>query len=125
MRTRALIRLAVILSVAGMTTAAFAASANDFKAAYAKAEAAAKQAVKMKTAWTTTDKELKAAKKAADAGKYDEAIKRRRPRQGPGRGLDRAVQGTGQDLGEGRAALTRGRHREEPRREKRCVAATC
>ncbi|MGA7972219.1 MAG: hypothetical protein WCA36_05375 [Pseudolabrys sp.] len=76
MRTRALIRLAVILSVAGMTTAAFAASANDFKAAYAKAEAAAKQAVKMKTAWSTTDKELKAAKKAADAGKYDEAIKR-------------------------------------------------
>ncbi|MEJ2623455.1 MAG: hypothetical protein P8Z80_02610 [Pseudolabrys sp.] len=74
MRTRVLIRLAVILSVAGMTTAAFAASADDFKAAYAKAEAAAKQAVKMKTAWTTTGKELKAAKKAAAAGKYDKAV---------------------------------------------------
>ena len=75
MRTRVLIRLAIILSVAGMTTAAFAASADDFKAAYSKAEAAAKQAVKMKTAWTTTGKELKAAKKAADAGKFDDAVK--------------------------------------------------
>ena len=75
MRTRTLIRLAVILSVAGMTTAAFAASADDFKAAYAKAEAAAKQSHKMKTAWTTTDKALKAAKKAADAGKFDDAVK--------------------------------------------------
>lgn len=75
MRTRTLIRLAVILSVAGMTTAAFAASADDYKAAYAKAEAAAKQSHKMKAAWTTTDNALKAAKKAADAGKYDQAIK--------------------------------------------------
>ncbi len=75
MHSRTLIRLAVILSVAGMTTAALAASADDFKAAYAKAEAAAKEAVKMKYAWTTTASELKAAKKAADAGKFDEAIK--------------------------------------------------
>ena len=75
MRTRTLIRLAVILSVAGMTTAAVAASADDFKAAYGQAEAAAKQAVKMKTAWTTTGKALKAAKKAADAGKFDDAVK--------------------------------------------------
>ena len=75
MRTRALIRLAIVLSVAGMTTAALAASESDFKAAYAKAEAAAKQAVKMKTGWTTTDKALKAAKKAAAAGKYDAAVK--------------------------------------------------
>jgi hypothetical protein len=75
MRTRTLIRLAVILSVAGMTSAAFAASADDYKAAYAQAEAAAKQAIKMKTAWTTTASKLKAAKKAADAGKYDDAVK--------------------------------------------------
>jgi ribosome-binding protein aMBF1 (putative translation factor) len=78
MRTRTLIRLAVILSVVGMTSAAFAASAGDYKAAYAKAEAAAKQSHKMKTAWTTTDKALKAAKKAGDAGKYDEAVKQAR-----------------------------------------------
>ena len=75
MRTRTLIRLAVVLSVAGMTTAAFAASEADFKAAYAQAEAASKQAIKMKTAWTTTAKDLKAAKKAAAAGKYDDAVK--------------------------------------------------
>lgn len=76
MRTRALIRLAVILSVAGMATAALAAPADDFKGVYAKAEAAQKQALKMKNAWTTTANELKAAKKAADAGKFDEAIGR-------------------------------------------------
>lgn len=75
MRTRTLIRLAVVLSVAGMTTAAFAASEADYKAAYAQAEAASKQAIKMKTAWTTTAKELKAAKKAAGAGKFDDAVK--------------------------------------------------
>jgi uncharacterized protein YceK len=75
MRTRALIRLAVILSVAGFATAAFAASADDFKAAYAKAEAANKQAGAMKDQWTTTASELKAAKKAADAGKFDDALK--------------------------------------------------
>jgi len=75
MRTRALIRLAVILSVGGFATAAIAASADDFKAAYAKAEAASKQALAMKTGWMTTDKELKAAKKAADAGKFDAAVK--------------------------------------------------
>jgi hypothetical protein len=75
MRTRALIRLAVIVSVAGFATAAFAASADDFKAAYAKAEAASKEAAKLKTQWTTTTKALKAAEKAGAAGKFDEAIK--------------------------------------------------
>ena len=75
MRSRTLIRFAVVLSLAGMTTAAFAASADDFKAAYAKAEAVAKEAVKMKYAWTTTANELKAAKKAAAAGKFDDAVK--------------------------------------------------
>ena len=75
MRTRALIRLAVIVSVAGFATAAFAASADDFKAAYAKAEAASKELAKLKTQWTTTTKALKAAKKAADEGKFDEAVK--------------------------------------------------
>jgi len=75
MHSRTLIRLAVILSVAGMTTAVVAAPADDYKTAYAKAEAAAKQAIKMKAAWTTTASELKAAKKAAGAGKFDAAIK--------------------------------------------------
>jgi hypothetical protein len=75
MRTRVLIQLAVILSVGGFVTAAFAASADDFKAVYAKAEAASKKSLAMKAGWLTTDKELKAAKKAADAGKFDDAVK--------------------------------------------------
>jgi hypothetical protein len=75
MRTRVLIRLAVLLSVGGFATAAFAASAGDFKAAYAKAEAAIKQAHALKNEWTTTGAAMKAAKKAADAGKFDDAVK--------------------------------------------------
>ena len=75
MRNRFLIQLAIILSVGGLATAAVAASADDFKAAYAKAEAAVKQAHALKNEWTTTGKEMKAAKKAADAGKFDDAVK--------------------------------------------------
>ena len=52
-----------------------AASADDFKAALAKAEAANKQAHALKNEWTTTATALKAAKAAADAGKFDEAVK--------------------------------------------------
>ncbi len=74
MRTPWLTRITVILAIAGPATAALAASADDFKAAFAKAEAANKQAVAMKTAWSTTAAELGAAKKAGDAGRYDEAI---------------------------------------------------
>ena len=76
MRIRGLIQLAVVVSMIGMTSVAMAASAEDFKAAYAKAEAADKQSIAMKTEWTTTAKELKSAKKAAVAGKFDEAVKR-------------------------------------------------
>jgi hypothetical protein len=75
MRTRALIRLAVILLVGGLATAAMAASAEDFQAAYAKAEVANKQAGALKNQWTYTERELKAAKAAADAGKFDDAVK--------------------------------------------------
>jgi hypothetical protein len=75
MRTHALIRMAVILSVAGLTSAALAASEEDYKAAYAKAEAADKEAAKLKHQWSTTAGELKAAKKAAEAGKFDDAVK--------------------------------------------------
>jgi hypothetical protein len=75
MRTRALIRLAVVFSVAGFATAALAASADDVKAALAKAEAANKQAGAMKNQWTTTGRDIKAAEKAVAEGKFDEAIK--------------------------------------------------
>jgi len=75
MRTRTLIRLAVIASVFGFATASFAASEEDFTAAYAKAEAADKEAVALKTQWTTAAGELKKAKAAATAGKFDDAVK--------------------------------------------------
>jgi hypothetical protein len=74
MRTT-LIRIALVLSVAGFATAALAAPADDFKAAYAKAEAANKQAGALKNQWTTTGAALKKAKAAADAGKFDDAVK--------------------------------------------------
>jgi hypothetical protein len=74
MRTRVLIQLAVLLSVGGFATAAFAASADDFTTAYSKAEAAIKQAHALKNEWTTTGAALKKAKAAADAGKFDEAV---------------------------------------------------
>jgi len=75
MRTRILIGLAVAASVAGFGAAALAASADDFKAAYEKAQAADKEAAALKNQWTTTEDELKKAKAAADAGKFDEAVK--------------------------------------------------
>jgi hypothetical protein len=72
---RKLIQLAVILFVAAFVTAAFAASAEDSNAAIAKAEAANKQAADIKNQWTTTAQAIAAAKKAAEAGKFDDAIK--------------------------------------------------
>jgi hypothetical protein len=72
---RNLIRLTVVLAVGAFANTAFAASADDFKAAYAKAEAAIKQAHALKNEWTTTAKALQEAKKAADAGNFDEAVK--------------------------------------------------
>lgn len=74
MRIRPSIKSIAILAVAGMATAAVAGPAEDFQAAYAKAEAASKQAVALKTQWSTTVAALTAAHKAADAGKYDAAI---------------------------------------------------
>ena len=54
-------------------TPALAASEQDFAGAYAAAEKVEKQALTMQAAWTTTEKTLKAAKKAADAKDYDHA----------------------------------------------------
>jgi len=74
MRMRALICSIALASVAALSTAVLAGPAEDFQAAYAKAEAASKQAVAMKTAWAPTGAALAAAKKAAGDGKYDAAI---------------------------------------------------
>ena len=73
MKRTVLIGMALVIGF-GATTA-FAASADDFKAAYAKADAAEKKATAMKTSWTTTVKTLKAAKAAGDSGKFDDAVK--------------------------------------------------
>ena len=78
MRIRTLIQLAVVLSVGGFVTAALAASADDYKAAHAKAEVAIKEAHALRNEWTTTAGEMKKAKAAADAGKFDEAVKHAR-----------------------------------------------
>jgi hypothetical protein len=75
MRIRDWLGLAVMLSIGGLTSPALAASADDFKAALAKAEAADQQAGALKNQWTTTEDALKAAQAAAAAGRYDEAVK--------------------------------------------------
>ena len=74
MYARGLIGLAVILSIGSFANAASAASADDFKAAFAKAEAANKQAGDLKNQWTTTAQQLKAAQAEAAAGDYDVAV---------------------------------------------------
>jgi hypothetical protein len=73
MRMSHLVMAAAMLSLTGLA-AAIAGPAEDFTAAYAKAEAASKQAVAMKTQWLPTAAALAAAKKAGEAGKYDDAI---------------------------------------------------
>jgi hypothetical protein len=66
--------LAAALLVAGATSVLAAGSEADFKAAYAAAEAANKEAGALRNQWTTTSAALAAAKKAAEAGNFDEAI---------------------------------------------------
>ena len=51
-----------------------AATEDDFKAAYAAAEAANKQAGSLRNQWTTTAATLAAAKKAAAEGNFDSAV---------------------------------------------------
>jgi hypothetical protein len=67
---------AVIVSSALLmsgATSAIAASEADFKAAYAAAEAANKEAGSLRNQWTTTAATLADAKKAADKGDFDAA----------------------------------------------------
>jgi hypothetical protein len=73
-RPISLLALATMLLTAGMSSALAAASADEFKAAYAAAEAANKQAGALRNAWTTTVSTLADAKKAADAGNFDAAV---------------------------------------------------
>jgi hypothetical protein len=66
--------LASLLLIAGETTALAAGSEAEFKAAYAAAEAANKQAGQLRDQWTTTAAALADAKKSADGGDFDRAI---------------------------------------------------
>ena len=61
------------LMIATATTA-LAASEADYKAAYAAAEAANKEAGSLRNQWTTTASTLAAAKKAGEAGDFDTAV---------------------------------------------------
>jgi hypothetical protein len=67
---RALLAFAMLIAGAA---GAFAASEADFKAAYAAADAAEKQAGSLRNQWLTTETALKGAKKAADSGDFDAA----------------------------------------------------
>jgi len=67
------IALASTLLIAGATVA-LATSEADFKAAYAAAEAANKEAGSLRNQWTTTAATLAAARKAADSGDFDAGV---------------------------------------------------
>jgi len=73
-RPIALLALATMLVIPGASSALAAASADEFRAAYAAAEAANTQAAALRNAWTTTVSTLADAKKAADAGNFDAAV---------------------------------------------------
>ena len=66
------IAIAILIALAAATPA-LAAGEQDFTAAYAVAAKVEQQALAMQAAWTTTEKALKDAKKAADAKDYDRA----------------------------------------------------
>ena len=63
----------LVLALLNAGAAVAAGSEDDYKAAYAAAEAANKEAGKLRNQWTTTASTLAAAKKAAEAGEFDKA----------------------------------------------------
>lgn len=69
MRNATLASVLVLALTAGAALAA--GSEDDYKAAYAAAEAANKEAGKLRNQWTTTATTLAAAKKSAEAGEFD------------------------------------------------------
>jgi hypothetical protein len=66
--------VAAVLLIASATSTLAASSEADFKAAYAAAEAANKDAAALRNQWTVTAAALNAAKKAAEAGDFDKAV---------------------------------------------------
>ena len=65
--------LVIALLAAGVTSALAAGSEDEYKAAYAAAEAANKEAGALRNQWTTTAATLAEAKKSADAGEFGKA----------------------------------------------------
>ena len=63
-----------VLPIAAATSALAASSEADFKAAYAAAEAANKEAGTLRNQWTVTAAAMAVAKKAADSGDFDKAV---------------------------------------------------
>jgi hypothetical protein len=68
-----ILSLVSVLLIAAATSVLAANSEADYKAAYAAAVAANKEAGALRDQWTVTATALADAKKAADAGKFDEA----------------------------------------------------
>jgi hypothetical protein len=64
----------LVLPLMAAATPALAATDADFKAAYAAADAANKEAFALRNQWTVTATALTDAKKAADAGNFDKAV---------------------------------------------------
>ncbi len=72
---RAVMRLCQMLILLPIGSAAFAAGTEaDFKAAYAAADAAEKQAGQLRNQWLATEAALTEAKKAARKSDFDQAV---------------------------------------------------
>jgi hypothetical protein len=73
MRT-SILSLVPVLLIGGTISAPAAGSETDFKAAYAAAEAAEREAGRLRNQWTVTAAALDEAKKAAGNGHFDQAV---------------------------------------------------
>lgn len=71
---KSVLALTSMLLIAGAASALAAGSEADFKAAYAAAEAANKEAGLLRNQWSVTVAALADAKKAADRGDFDQAV---------------------------------------------------
>jgi hypothetical protein len=74
MNTIAILILSLALALMSATSAPAASPEADFNTAYAAAEAAGKEAGRLRNQWTVTAEALAAAKKAADIGDFDHAV---------------------------------------------------
>ena len=63
-----------LLLIAGPASAPAASAETDFMAAYAAAEAAEKEAGRLRNQWTVTATALADARKAAEKGDFDQAL---------------------------------------------------